>query len=261
VQLARGQSCVDCSYIGHKWFNVPYASGIFYTRSLALLKSVFGPSPRYPPPAYLTPVRFDDPIEPLMSSSDAIPSPLHTNLENSRRFIALPLFAALLSLGRRGYAELVERNVRFARDVAAWMNEDGGGRRWYEVLNLTHEDSGGQRTVPLNVVLFRARTGAGHAGYLQPSHGAALLCKAINSTRRMYTSPTVYQGVASVRIAVSNWGTELPLVGENGEDSSYQGDRNWDSHELNGMSDYEVVCKTLQEVMVDPPGFVRECNG
>ena len=124
-------------FIGHKWFNVPYASGIFYTRSLELLKSVFGPSPRYPPPAYLTPVNFDAPSE-LPTSREEVPSPLHTNLENSRRFIALPLFAGLLSLGRRGYADLVERNVQFARRVAKWM-DDEEGRRWYEVLNLTHQ--------------------------------------------------------------------------------------------------------------------------
>src|SRR5258708_6208406 len=182
--------------IGHKRFNVPYASGIFYTRSLALLKSVFGPSPHHPPPAYLTPVHFGAPTDLSTTSPDLVPSPLHTNLENSRRFIALPLFAALLSLGRKGYAELVERNVRFARDIAAWMNEDEYGQRWYEVLNLTNQGKDGQRTVPLNIILFRARTGPAPTAYLHPSHGSALLCKAINATKRMYTSPTVYQGVA-----------------------------------------------------------------
>jgi len=123
--------------IYHKWFNVPYASGIFYTRSLALLKSVFGPSPRHPPPAYLTPIRVGAPIEPSTSSPDLVPSPLHTNLEDSRRFVALPLFAAFLSLESRGYSEHVERNVQFARDIAGWMNDDKRGGRWYEVLDLT----------------------------------------------------------------------------------------------------------------------------
>ena len=246
--------------IGHKWFNVPYASGIFYTRSLALLKSVFGPSPRHAPPAYLTPVQFDAPTEPP-TSPDVVPSPLHTNLENSRRFIALPLLAGLLSLGRRGYTELVERNVQFALRVALWMNEDECGRRWYEVLNFTHKGKDGQKTVPLNVVLFRARPGAAPAAYLHASHGSALLCKAINTTRKMYTSPTVYQGVAAVRIAISNWGTELPQDGEEVEDGSYQADRDWDTKGLKGMSDYEIVCMTLKTVMIDPPGFVKEFRG
>ena len=264
--------------IGHKWFNVPYASGIFYTRSLALLKFVFGPSPRHPPPAYLTPVHFDDPAKPPMSAPEAISSPLHTNLENSRRFVALPLFTALLSLGRRGYEELIERNVRFARDVAAWMNASEGGGMWYEVLNLTRAGKDGQKTVPLNVVLFHARGGAAPAAYLHPSHGSPLLCKAINTTRKMYTSPTVYQGVAAVRIAISNWGTELPLDGDM-DDGDYKGNGNkdaeelkemsnyergdgiWDAQELKGMTDYEIVCKTLKAVMFDPPAFVTEFRG
>ena len=96
---------------GHKWFNVPYASGLFYTRSLALLKSVFGPSPHYPPPAYFTPIHVRAPTEPSTSFPDVVLSPLHTNLDNSCDFIALPLFAALLSLGRRGCSDLVECNM------------------------------------------------------------------------------------------------------------------------------------------------------
>ena len=32
-----------------------------------------------------------------------VPSPLYVNIENSRRFRALPLFASLLSLGKEGY--------------------------------------------------------------------------------------------------------------------------------------------------------------
>jgi len=239
---------------------------------------VFGPSPRKPPPAYLTPVHFDVPVKPPISPPEVLSSPLHTNLENSRRFVALPLFAALLSLGRRGYEELVERNVQFARDVAAWMNADEGGGMWYEVLNLIRKGNDGQETVPLNVVLFRARAGAAPAAYLHPSHGSPLLCKAINATRRMYTSPTVYQGVAAVRIAASNWGTGLPLDGD-AEDGDYQGDESWhakelkgmsnyeqgdgiwDAQELKGMTDYEIVCKTLKAVMFDPPAFVREFRG
>jgi len=149
---------------------------------------------------------------------------------------------------------------------------------WYEVLNLTREGKDGQKTVPLNVVLFRARAGAAPAAYLHPSHGSPLLCKAINATRRMYTSPTVYQGVAAVRIAISNWGTELPLDGK-AEDNGHQGDGTWDveepremmnhdqgggtwdAQELKGMTDYEIVCKTLKAVMFDLPGFVREFRG
>jgi hypothetical protein len=35
-----------------------------------------------------------------------IPSPLFVNIENSRRFRALPVYASLLSLGKEGYQSL-----------------------------------------------------------------------------------------------------------------------------------------------------------
>jgi len=54
----------------------------------------------------------------------------------------------------------------------------------------------------------------------------------------MYTSPTVYQGVAAVRIAISNWGTGLLLDG-GVEDDDYQGDGNLDAEELKKMPNYE----------------------
>ena len=76
-----------------------------------------------------------------------------TNLEGSRRFIVVPWFAALLSLGRSGYAGLVEGAIRLGG-----MSNDGRGQRWYEVLNLTHEGKDSQMTILLNAVLFRART-------------------------------------------------------------------------------------------------------
>ena len=81
------------------------------------------------------------------------------------------------------------------------MNEDERERRWYEVLNLTHKGKDGQKTVPLTVVLFRARPGAAPA-YLHASHGSALPCRAINMTRKMYKSPKCED-------CISKWGTEL----------------------------------------------------
>ena len=60
-----------------------------------------------------------------------------------------------------------------------------------------------------------------------------------------------------MRIAVRNWGTEIPLDGEVG-DGGRQKNRIWDSQELKGVTEYE---KTLKTVMVDPPGFVTEFRG
>lgn len=77
---------------GHKWLNVPYDCGLFFTRDERALPALLGPSAANTP-AYLA------------SGTPAdIPSPLYINIENSRRFRALPLFASLLSLGKAGYA-------------------------------------------------------------------------------------------------------------------------------------------------------------
>ena len=35
---------------------------------------------------------------------ELVPSPLYVNIENSRRFRALPLLASLMALGQEGYA-------------------------------------------------------------------------------------------------------------------------------------------------------------
>ena len=100
-----------------------------------------------------------------------------------------------MDLGRKGYAELIRRNVQFAKRVAAWMATSG----LYEVQNL---DKTGD--VPLNVVLFRAMGD-------NDGTGAARLAQAINATRLMYVSP----GKGAVRLAVSNWMTGL---GDDDED-------------------------------------------
>ncbi len=54
--------------------------------------------------------------------------------------------------------------------------------------------------VPLNIVLFRARSRDKYT-----THTA--LVGAINATRRMYVSGTVWEGQGAVRVAVSNWRT------------------------------------------------------
>lgn len=216
----------------HKWFNAPYACGIFFTRHLQLLRYILGGSSS---PAYLSSSNSDSSLPLDLVWTAEISSPMHTNIENSRRFIALPLYCALISTGRQGYEEIVERNIRFARDIASWMCDEEAGGRWYEVLNLRQialsEDKDEiTKTVPLNIVLFRPRDGDNvpviyRSSGLSPS---AVLVKAINGTRRMYVSPGAYKGGA-VRIAVSNWMTAK-------DDGGY---------------DLEVVKGALTEVM-DP---------
>lgn len=212
---------------GHKWFNVPYDCGLFFSRSLALQKSIFGPSPKVPPPAYLTPTQDPNapPRTPELEAAHALPSPLFLGIENSRRFRALPLFCAMLAMGREGYTQIIRRNVEFARRVAEWMHT-GPGSRWYRVLNV---DTGAVPSqVDLNVVLFRAKDDCGVDSYTSRNPaGSAVLVNAINGTRKMYVSPGAG---GAVRLAVSNWMTGLDKGdGETG--------------------DFEIVVGVLEEVM------------
>lgn len=207
---------------GHKWFNVPYACGIFYCRSRQLLTSILAGSGAVP--AYLSTSHSSN--ENLdLEWTTTVPSPLHTNIENSRRFIALPLYAALLAMGRQGYVDIVRRNVQFARNLSEWMcSEENGGGKWFEVLNLrdvkvsegtsSKEEQGEKKMVPLNVVLFRPKdTDDVPTAYRRSTHrgnkGTATLIRDVNATKKLYVSPGAYSADdgGAVRIAVSNWMT------------------------------------------------------
>lgn len=172
---------------------MPYDCGLFFSRSIAHQTSVFGPSPARGVPAYYTRTNEKGTRTAEMEAATEIPDGMNLGIENSRRFRGLPLYAALLDQGREGYADLVRRNIGFARRVAAWM---GGveGRGYYEVLNLR----GG--TTPLNMVLFRAASTNPVEEYRRD---AGALVRAINGTGMMMVTP----GPGGVRMAVSNWMT------------------------------------------------------
>jgi hypothetical protein len=89
---------------GHKWLNVPYDTGLFYTRKASSLPGIFAPAEA---PAYLTApssqANGDDRVAGEVVH-EVVPSPLYVNIENSRRFRALPLLASLMALGHEGYA-------------------------------------------------------------------------------------------------------------------------------------------------------------
>ncbi|WVQ97794.1 hypothetical protein IAU59_004908 [Kwoniella sp. CBS 9459] len=231
---------------GHKWLNVPYDCGLFYTRHTSSLTTVFQP-PSASAPAYLaassssnaapdstsaqqmnqaTGLAEDGIVRGTVQAQD-VPSPLYVGIENSRRFRALPLLASLLSLGKDGYRDIVTRNVLFARKVAAFINDSPH----YELLNPSspspssvqnssaasqhssqsqRQDRGpSQGIIPSNIVLFR---GSSASPYPPSESGdpasSVQLTKAINDNRLLYVSATKWRGQGAVRIAVSNYLTQ-----------------------------------------------------
>jgi glutamate/tyrosine decarboxylase-like PLP-dependent enzyme len=110
--------------------------------------------------------------------------PLDHVPEMSRRARAIPVYAALRSLGRSGLAELVERNCALARRLADAMREEQG----VEVLN----------DVVLNQVLLRF------------DDDDATTRNVVDEVQRggeAWLGGTVWHGRAAIRVSVSNWST------------------------------------------------------
>lgn len=166
----------------HKLLNVPYDAGIFFTRSPTVLSAVF----QNPNAAYLA------------SGPSSIPSPLNIGIENSRRFRALPVYAVLLAYGRSGLAEIFAKQVRLARAIADYINENPA----YELLAQTNNVGGNEKGNFSDIhiiLLFRAIS----------SQLNADLVRKINSTRKMYVSGTQWQGRPACRVAVSTWRVDV----------------------------------------------------
>ncbi|KAI1438497.1 pyridoxal phosphate-dependent transferase [Xylaria sp. CBS 124048] len=168
--------CDSLTIDGHKLLNVPYDTGVFFTRKSSAQTAVF----QNPNAAYLS-----------SGSASQIQSPLNIGLENSRRFRALPVYAVLRSEGREGLAKMMEKMVVTARAIARTIQscED------YMLL----PDAGPE---PLSiedgihiVVLFRAKDDALNGTLVQR----------INEGNEWYVSGTSWGGKPAVRVAVSSW--------------------------------------------------------
>ena len=148
----------------HKWLNVPYDCGIIFCADEAAHRSTMSLAAAY--------------IVATGSERD----PHEFVPEESRRGRAVPIYAALRSLGRRGLAELVERNCRQARRFADGLRAAG-----YEVLN--------------DVVLNQVLVAFGNAEQTQRT------IKTIQEDGTCWCGGTVWKGRSAMRISVSNWST------------------------------------------------------
>ncbi|KAM0750745.1 PLP-dependent transferase [Meredithblackwellia eburnea MCA 4105] len=189
----------------HKWLNVPYDAGLFFSRSNYLV-STLGPGKNAA--AYLasSSSTTDASPYPAIDPYRLLPSTLFTNVENSRRFRALPVYSALLALGKKGYTELFERNVSFARQVEGWMRQGGGGGS-FEILTPISSTTKDSDFRTMNIVLFGLTSKAPER--FLGEDGAREFVKELNSGKKVYLTATKWRGRGAVRVAVSNWGTLL----------------------------------------------------
>lgn len=150
---------IDC----HKWLNVPYDSGAAFVRDAESLRTAMTLSAAY-----------------LQSSE--LREPCQYTPEASRRARGIELWAALRSLGRRGLADLIERNCRFAKVFAERFREAG-----FEVLN----------EVVLNQVLVSFGT----------AEETALVIAGVQEDGTCWCGGTQWHGRSAMRISVSSWAT------------------------------------------------------
>ena len=154
----------------------PYDTGVFFCRHPTINAQVFG----NPNAAYLA-----------SGKTARIQSPLNIGLENSRRFRALPVYAALLSEGRTGMAQMVARMVGLARRIAEFVR-DSPDYDWLPDASASLESV-------FIIVLFRASDKTVNEELVQR----------INASGKMYVSGTAWNGEKAVRLAVSNWRVDV----------------------------------------------------
>jgi len=113
AHLARGLEVADSwATDAHKWLNVPYDSGLAFSRNGDALRAAMAITAEYLPTT-----------SPWRNPSDYTP-------ELSRRARGVPIWAALRCLGRSGVADLIERTCRHARRFAQGLSAAG-----FEILN------------------------------------------------------------------------------------------------------------------------------
>lgn len=162
----------------HKLLNVPYDCGFFFCRHVNLAQQVF----QNPNAAYLNTGS---------TGPETIQSPLNIGIENSRRFRGLPVYATLMAYGRRGYTEMLQRQITLARRIAFYLFDHelfellpGSMKNWHEI----------EQDIFI-IVLFRAK---------DDSFNNSLISR-INSTSRIHVSGTMWLDRPATRIAIANW--------------------------------------------------------
>lgn len=165
AHLVRGIERADSvASDAHKWLNVPYDCGFVFCADEFAHRTAMSLAAAY--------------IVATGSERD----PHEFVPEESRRARAIPVYAALRSLGRSGLAEIIERNCRQARRFGDALRAAG-----FDVLN----------DVVLNQVLVSFGT---------PEQTQATIA-AIQQDGTCWCGGTVWQGHTAMRISVSNWST------------------------------------------------------
>ncbi|MCW1964530.1 pyridoxal phosphate-dependent decarboxylase family protein [Chryseobacterium viscerum] len=158
---------VDC----HKWLNVPYESAVFLIKDQYKILQVETFQNSNAP--YL-----GDPLE-NFSYLNFLP-------ENSRRLKALPAWFSLMAYGKKGYQEIVDKNIGWAKQLGQLIENSDN----FKLL----------APVRLNTVCFTLKEDA-----KQDEVGRFL--EKLNDTGKVFMTPTFYNQHKGIRAAFVNWMT------------------------------------------------------
>ncbi|MEI6220825.1 MAG: aminotransferase class V-fold PLP-dependent enzyme, partial [Actinomycetes bacterium] len=150
----------------HKTLNVPYDCGVAIVAHPAALRSTYGVHASY-----------------LILADDDRGDPSEKVPEFSRRARGVPVWAAILSLGRNGVSELVNRLVANARLMAQGLSEIEG----CEVLN----------EIAFTQVCFA----------FESDQRTDEICAKLIEDKSVWISGSKWRGRSVLRVSVSNWST------------------------------------------------------
>ncbi len=157
---------IDC----HKWFNVPYDSAVFFIKEKHQKIQI---------------ETFQNSNAPYLGNPMENFSYLNFLPENSRRFRALPVWFSLMAYGKKGYQEIVTRNINLAQQFSKKIQES-------ELFQLV-------APTRVNVVCFKT------VGLSLEKQNQFL--KTLNNRGKIFITPSLYIGQSCLRAAFVNWQT------------------------------------------------------
>ena len=165
--IARADSVASDA---HKWLNVPYDCGLVFTNHPEAHRSAMSLAAAY------------------IQATDVERDPHEFTPEESRRGRAVPVYAALRSLGADGLGEMIERNCRLAARMATNLSKNPRVR----ILN----------DVVLNQVLVRFEADRQDTDQLTKD-----VIAGVQEEGTCWLGGTTWHGLAAMRVSVSNWST------------------------------------------------------
>lgn len=174
--LLKGWENADSLTIdGHKWLNVPYESAFFFVKEKYHTLQV---------------ETYQNSNAPYLGEHKENFNFLNFLPENSRRLKALATWFTLKAYGKQAYQEVIERNISQAQTLGALISESSQ-------LEL-------MAPVRLNTVCFTL-TNAN-------SDKVTLFLNALNTTGKVFMTPTRFNNHNGIRAALVNWRTQATDV-------------------------------------------------